>query len=51
MSPRRIPAGPRSLQALISLVVVLAVSVEPRGGSRTGAPTGPVVLTGTLAGA
>ena len=26
----------------------LAVSIEPRGGSRTGAPTGPVVYTGKL---
>jgi anti-sigma-K factor RskA len=25
-----------------------AVSVEPRGGSPTGSPTGPVVYTGTL---
>ena len=28
---------------------VLAVSMEPVGGSRTGAPTGPVVAKGTLA--
>lgn len=27
---------------------MLAISVEPPGGSVTGAPTGPVVLTGTL---
>lgn len=27
----------------------LAVSLEPRGGSPTGAPTGPVILTGTIA--
>ena len=26
----------------------LAVSIEPRGGSRTGAPTGPVIYTGKL---
>ncbi len=26
----------------------LAISIEPRGGSRTGAPTGPVVATGKL---
>ena len=25
-----------------------AVSIEPRGGSPTGAPTGPVVFTGKL---
>lgn len=28
--------------------VVLAISVEPPGGSRTGSPTGPVVATGAL---
>lgn len=28
--------------------VVLAVSIEPAGGSRTGSPTGPVVATGPL---
>ena len=27
----------------------LAVSVEPAGGSRTGAPTGPVILVGEIA--
>lgn len=27
---------------------LLAVSVEPRGGSRTGAPTGPVIYSGKL---
>lgn len=26
----------------------LAVSLEPKGGSTTGAPTGPIVFTGTL---
>ena len=26
--------------------IVLAVSVEPKGGSPTGRPTGPVVATG-----
>jgi anti-sigma-K factor RskA len=26
----------------------LAVSVEPRGGSPTGAPTGPVILVGAI---
>ena len=29
--------------------VTLAVSLEPQGGSKTGLPTGPVVLTGKLA--
>ena len=28
---------------------VLAVSVEPEGGSPTGAPTGPVILTAEMA--
>ncbi len=28
---------------------VLAISLEPAGGSTTGAPTGPVLVTGTLA--
>jgi anti-sigma-K factor RskA len=27
---------------------VLAISLEPTGGSPTGAPTGPVLFTGTL---
>ena len=27
---------------------VLAISLEPRGGSTTGAPTGPVLYTGKL---
>jgi len=27
-------------------IPVLAVSLEPRGGSPTGAPTGPVLFTG-----
>jgi anti-sigma-K factor RskA len=30
--------------------VVLAVSLEPAGGSTTGAPTGPVLVTGVLTG-
>ena len=28
--------------------LTLAVSLEPQGGSRTGAPTGPIVFTGQL---
>ena len=28
--------------------LTLAVSLEPKGGSKTGAPTGPIVFTGTL---
>ena len=34
---RPIPAG-----------TILAISIEPKGGSPTGAPTGPVIATGTL---
>jgi anti-sigma-K factor RskA len=33
---------------LAAPTAVLAVSLEPRGGSPTGAPTGPVIATGTL---
>jgi anti-sigma-K factor RskA len=29
----------------------LAISIEPKGGSPTGQPTGPVVFVGTLAAA
>jgi anti-sigma-K factor RskA len=35
--------------ALMVPGATLAISLEPRGGSRTGAPTGPVILTGTIA--
>jgi anti-sigma-K factor RskA len=44
----RITAEPR-VAALMVPGATLAVSLEPRGGSRTGAPTGPVILTGTIA--
>lgn len=49
-----LPAGRTSLvaePAVATLMIpgaTLAVSLEPRGGSRTGAPTGPVILTGTI---
>jgi hypothetical protein len=33
-------------QALLDRRSTLAVSLEPRGGSRTGGPTGPVVHSG-----
>ena len=36
-------ALPESLQALLSSAQGLAISLEPAGGSPTGAPTGPVV--------
>jgi anti-sigma-K factor RskA len=38
-------AGPAQL---IAPGVTLAISVEPVGGSQTGAPTGPVILTGKI---
>ena len=38
---------PASLQPRLSPGVTLAVSIEPSGGSPTGAPTGPVVFTGS----
>lgn len=39
-----IPAAPA-----LAPGVTLAISVEPRGGSPTGQPTGPVILSGTVA--
>jgi len=48
-----LPAGDKSVIRLAALadqalsdVPMLAVSVEPRGGSTTGAPTGPVLYSG-----
>ncbi|MBS0504634.1 MAG: anti-sigma factor [Proteobacteria bacterium] len=35
-------------QAMMAGGVTLAVSLEPEGGSPTGQPTGPVVMTGTM---
>lgn len=32
----------------LSPTIVLAISIEPTGGSTTGAPTGPVIVTGPL---
>jgi anti-sigma-K factor RskA len=40
---------PRDKRALLESGVTLAVSLEPEGGSPTGAPTGPVLFTGALA--
>lgn len=40
-----VPPGER---ALLSGGVTLAVSLEPEGGSPTGQPTGPVVMSGTM---
>lgn len=42
---RRAPAG---TSAMISPGATLAVSIEPLGGSRTGQPTGPVVVSGIV---
>lgn len=39
---------PQERRALIAGGVTLAVSLEPEGGSPTGLPTGPVILTGTV---
>jgi anti-sigma-K factor RskA len=40
---------PRELAARLTGDAQLAVSIEPLGGSKTGAPTGPVVAIGKLA--
>ncbi|WP_353227400.1 anti-sigma factor [Novosphingobium sp.] len=42
-------AAPATSAALLTEGATLAVSVEPAGGSPTGLPTGPVILTGKLA--
>lgn len=39
---------PTELAALAASNAVLAVSLEPPGGSQTGSPTGPVIATGKL---
>jgi anti-sigma-K factor RskA len=43
-----LPAEGRSLVATLAPDTQLLVSLEPRGGSPTGQPTGPVVYGGTL---
>lgn len=40
---------PRDKRGLLESGVTLAVSLEPEGGSPSGAPTGPVLFTGALA--
>ncbi|RDU96319.1 anti-sigma factor [Trinickia dinghuensis] len=45
--PASIPLPPRILTQ-INTQAVLAVSVEPHGGSPSGQPTGPVIATGAL---
>ncbi len=44
-------AIPRARLAGLKPGAVLAISIEPIGGSRTGAPTGPVIATGALSAA
>jgi anti-sigma-K factor RskA len=34
--------------ALMAAGATLAISVEPKGGSPTGQPTGPVILSGKI---
>ena len=43
-----LPAGGRQFVASLAPDTQLMVSLEPRGGSPTGQPTGPVVYGGTL---
>jgi anti-sigma-K factor RskA len=40
---------PPELRPHVKADSVLAISVEPLGGSPTGQPTGPVIANGTLA--
>lgn len=47
--PTRLAVAP-ALRRIVAADTVLAVSVEPAGGSPTGLPTGPVVATGKLSG-
>jgi anti-sigma-K factor RskA len=44
-------AIPRTRLAGLKPGAILAISIEPVGGSRTGAPTGPVIATGALSAA
>lgn len=41
-------AIPPEISPLVAEGATLAISLEPAGGSKTGAPTGPVLFTGTL---
>jgi anti-sigma-K factor RskA len=40
---------PESLLPKVNSEAILAVSLEPPGGSPTGQPTGPVIANGKLA--
>jgi len=42
-------SAPGPIAGLLTKDATLAVSIEPQGGSPTGLPTGPVILTGKLA--
>ncbi len=42
-------AVPSAVAALITPGATLAISLEPAGGSPTGKPTGPVIVTGSVA--
>ena len=42
------PAVPAKLQSEFKAGAKLAISIEPRGGSTTGAPTGPVIASGPI---
>lgn len=46
--PVTLPLGP-ALRSRVGPTAVLAVSVEPAGGSPTGQPTGPVIAKGAIA--
>lgn len=46
---RTLRAAPPQIAALLVPGSTLAISLEPRGGSPTGAPTGAVILTGKIA--
>jgi anti-sigma-K factor RskA len=43
-----IPPAGRATPASLAVGTVLLVSLEPKGGSPTGQPTGPVLYAGTL---
>lgn len=46
----RARATAEAMRVFLSAGATLAVSLEPQGGSPTGQPTGPVVLTGRIVG-
>jgi anti-sigma-K factor RskA len=46
-TPRRMPI-PTALRAQVAPDAIVALSVEPTGGSPTGSPTGPVIASGPV---